>query len=202
MVDHCSDCPRRDFAVIPDETAEILNARLSYYQDLLVRDGRRFHLDTAEGAAPTTKLLAYANSQLLEFRHYDDVLTVLLSQVYDAVSAARLFGRWRLAGSRALKHHPARCARAYGAVDNSIKFLSDSCGAPYRLAPTELECRITAPWSIRNWTRRGTLRTHDGSLPARPRVSAGADGGSHLNQLSWSSYSEESRRQNYRSSTD
>lgn len=42
--------------------------------------------DTPEGAASTTQLLAYANSQLLEFRHYDHVLALLLAQVYDAVS--------------------------------------------------------------------------------------------------------------------
>ena len=73
-----------------DETAEVLHSRLSYFpNDLLVAGWTAAVVyDTAESSAPTIQLLEYANSQLLEFRHYDHVLTLLLSEVYDVVSRA------------------------------------------------------------------------------------------------------------------
>jgi hypothetical protein len=83
-----------------EETAEVLNSRLSYFPNDLLIVGWTAALvyDSEESSAPTIQLLEYANSQLLEFRHYDHVLTLLLSQVYDAVSkGAGLLGRWRLA---------------------------------------------------------------------------------------------------------
>ena len=83
-----------------DEAAEVLSSRLSYFpHDLLVAGwSAALIYDTAEGAGSTIQLLAYANSQLLEFRHYDHVLTLLLAQVYDAVSRGTgPLGRWRLA---------------------------------------------------------------------------------------------------------
>ena len=43
------------------------------------------------------QLLEYANTQLLEFRHYDDVLTRELARVYDSLEKrGALIGRWRL----------------------------------------------------------------------------------------------------------
>ncbi|MDQ2944596.1 MAG: hypothetical protein M3Y27_01395 [Acidobacteriota bacterium] len=83
-----------------EETAEVLHSRLSYYpNDLLVVSWTAALVyDTAESSAPTIQLLEYANSQLLEFRHYDHVLTRLLAHVYDAVNSGSGFlGRWRLA---------------------------------------------------------------------------------------------------------
>ncbi len=76
-----------------EETAEVLHSRLSYYpNDLLVVSWTAALVyDTAESSAPTIQLLEYANSQLLEFRHYDHVLTRLLAHVYDAVKAAPAF---------------------------------------------------------------------------------------------------------------
>ncbi len=66
------------------EKNEVLQSSLSYYPtDLLVVGWVAALLyDTPEGAAPTIQLLEYANTQLLEFRHYDDVLTRVLENVY------------------------------------------------------------------------------------------------------------------------
>jgi hypothetical protein len=126
-----------------DETAEVLHSRLSYYpNDLLVAAWTAALVyDTAEGSAPTIQLLEYANSQLLEFRHYDYVLSSLLSQVYDAVSrGAGFLGRWRLAReAERLNAIQLEVRELSERVDNSIKFLSDTFAARvYRLAANRI----------------------------------------------------------------
>jgi hypothetical protein len=126
-----------------DETSEVLNSRLSYYPcDLLVVGWTAALVyDTTEGAASTIQLLAYANSQLLEFRHYDHVLTLLLAQVYDAVSRGNGFlGRWGLAReAERLNTIQLDVRELTERVDNSIKFLSDMFAARvYRLAANRI----------------------------------------------------------------
>ena len=126
-----------------EETAEVLHARLSYFPNDLLVVGWSAALvyDTAESSAPTIQLLAYANSQLLEFRHYDHVLTILLSQVYDAVSkGAGFLGRWRLAReAERLNAIQLDVRELTERVDNSIKFLSDTFAARvYRLAANRI----------------------------------------------------------------
>lgn len=126
-----------------DEAAEILSSRLSYFPNDLLVAGWTAALvyDTAEGAASTIQLLAYANSQLLEFRHYDHVLTLLLAQVYDAVSRGTgVLGRWRLAReAERLNTIRLDVRELTERVDNSIKFLSDMFAARvYRLAANRI----------------------------------------------------------------
>ena len=57
--------------------AEALQASMSYYPNDLVVVGwnTAFVYDSEAGAESTIRLLEYANSQLLQFRHYDDLLT-------------------------------------------------------------------------------------------------------------------------------
>src|SRR4030081_1280594 len=83
--------------------------------------------DTEEGAAPTLQLLEYANSQLLEFRYYDAVLTSLLSEVYRKLEhGTGLFARWRLAReAERLNLIRLEIRELTEKVDNAIKFLSD-----------------------------------------------------------------------------
>ena len=56
---------------------EILQSRISYYPNDLAVIGwnAAFIYDSEAGAETAIQLLQYANSQLLEFRHYDDLLT-------------------------------------------------------------------------------------------------------------------------------
>ena len=57
-----------------------------------------FVYDTEEGAAPTMQLLEYANAQLLEFRHYDDLLTGVLENVYKMLEhKGGLMRHWKMA---------------------------------------------------------------------------------------------------------
>ena len=82
------------------EQKEVLSASLSYYPtDLLVVGWlAAIVYDTPDGAAPLIQLLEYANTQLLEYRRYDEILTGLLTDAYAALERrGGLFSRWRLA---------------------------------------------------------------------------------------------------------
>jgi hypothetical protein len=125
------------------ERQEILQSSISYYPtDLLVPGWTAaFIYDTAEGAAPTIQLLEYANTQLLEFRHYDTVLTQVLKRVYRSFDkGGGLFSRWRLAReAETLNALRLEVTELTERIDNSIKFLSDMFYARlYRLAATKV----------------------------------------------------------------
>ena len=76
-----SQIVRGESAPLSDsERKEVLQSSMSYYpSDLLVVGWvAALVYDTPSGAEPTIQLLEYANTQLLEYRHYDDVLTRVL----------------------------------------------------------------------------------------------------------------------------
>lgn len=131
-------------ALSAGEQAEVLASSLSYYPtDLLVAGWvAAFVYDTApEGSAPTIQLLEYANTQLLEFRYYDVVLTRVLSRVYDDFEHRGSFwSRWRLAQqARRLNTILLDVTELSERVDNAIKFLSDMFYArAYRLAAARI----------------------------------------------------------------
>jgi hypothetical protein len=53
--------------------------------------------DTPDATSAILDLLEYANTQLLEFRYYDELLTSLLSNVYSSLEGHESFlSRWRL----------------------------------------------------------------------------------------------------------
>jgi hypothetical protein len=127
----------------PGERAEILESRMSYLDtDLLVVGwSAALIYDTPEGAAPTMQLLEYANTQLLEFRHYDEVLTRLLSGMYRSIEKGTSFlARWRLAREADRLNTIRLEARELAErVDNSLKFLSDMFAARlYRMAAAKI----------------------------------------------------------------
>lgn len=111
------------------ERRDVLQSSLSYYpNDLLVVGWvAAFVYDTPEGAAPTIQLLEYANTQLLEFRHYDDVLTRVLEEVYKTLERrGGLFRRWRMAReAERLNTLRLDITELAEHTDNAIKFLSD-----------------------------------------------------------------------------
>lgn len=166
-----------------EETAEVLHSRLSYYPNDLPIAGWTAALvyDTVEGAAPTIQLLEYANSQLLEFRHYDHVLTLVLAHVYDAVNTGSGFlGRWRLAReAERLNAIQLDVRELTERVDNSIKFLSDTFSARvYRFGRKQNRgSRLSHPGRSEAQHRRRIIPIHDGSFPPGSRFCAGADGG-------------------------
>jgi hypothetical protein len=122
-----------------EEQHEVLDKRISYYpNDLLVAGWTAaFVYDNAEGADATMRLLEYANMQLLEFRHYDRVLTEVLQRVYQQLEKKRGFlSRWRLAReAEELNTIRLDVSELTERIDNSIKFLSDMYSARlYRMA--------------------------------------------------------------------
>jgi hypothetical protein len=125
------------------ETAEVLGSRMSYSPDdlLVVSWTAAFIHDTVEGAAPTIQLIEYANTQLLEFRYYDHVLSRLLEDVYRSLEKkAGTFARWRLASqAQHLNKIRLDIRELSERVDTSIKFLSDMFSARlYRLAAAKV----------------------------------------------------------------
>ena len=97
--------------------------------------------DTPEGAEPTIQLLEYANTQLLEFRHYDNQLTRVLEDVYRSMEKGTGFlSRWRLArDAERLNTLRLDVIELTERMDNSIKFLSDMFYARlYRLASAKV----------------------------------------------------------------
>jgi hypothetical protein len=122
-----------------DERNEILQSHHSYYPDDLVVIGWTAALvyDTPEDALPVIQLLEYANSQLIEFRYYDEMLTRLLADVYRSLDKGTgALARWRLAReAQRLNTIRLDVRELTERMDNSIKFLSDMFSARvYRLA--------------------------------------------------------------------
>jgi len=125
------------------ECAEVLQSRISYYENDLAVIGwnAAFLYDTSTGAETAIQLLEYANSQLLEFRHYDDLLTSILDNVYDSLERKKgMLARWRLARSATQLHTVLLdIGELTERADNSIKFLSDMFAARlYRLAAAKV----------------------------------------------------------------
>jgi hypothetical protein len=120
------------------ERQEVLQSRSSYYPNdlLIVGWSAAFLYDSLTAAAPTLQLLEYANTQLLELRHYDDVLSKVLAGVYPILGKRRFFRRWRMAGeAERLNTIRLDIIELTERLDNSIKFVSDMYYARmYRMA--------------------------------------------------------------------
>jgi len=125
------------------ERDEILAARTSYYAtDLtVVAWNAAFVYDTPSGVASTIRILEYANSQLLQFRHYDEFLTRELKQVYTFLEARR--GRWTawrmqpaVARLRTVRLEVTQLAEH---TTNALKFVGDMFSARlYKLAAAKI----------------------------------------------------------------
>lgn len=125
------------------ESSEVLQSRISYYENDLAVIGwnAAFLYDTTSGAAGSIELLEYANSQLLEFRHYDTLLTRELDSVYKLLDEGTgVLARWRLARSATRLHTVLLdVVELTEHVDNAIKFLSDMYSARfYKLAASKI----------------------------------------------------------------
>ncbi len=126
------------------ERQEILQSRISYYPNDLAVIGwnAAFLYDNQAGAETIIQLLEYANSQLLEFRHYDELLTRELQSVYDFMDhgSTGIWARWRTA-KRATRLHTVLLDvdELTERADNAIKFLSDMFSARlYKVAASKI----------------------------------------------------------------
>ncbi|HEX3095271.1 MAG TPA: hypothetical protein VHW72_21710, partial [Candidatus Angelobacter sp.] len=111
------------------ERMEVLQGYMSYYPNDLIVAGwnAAFIFDTPAGADPTIILLEYANSQLLQFRHYDEILTRELERVYDSLEARKglLYG-WRMRSAAArLRTMLLDVTELTERTNNALKFVGD-----------------------------------------------------------------------------
>ncbi|HEY6490446.1 MAG: hypothetical protein WCC26_09935 [Terracidiphilus sp.] len=137
---HIAQVVRGDRLLLSDgEIREVLQSQVSYYASDVAVIGwnAAFLYDSTAGAETSIQLLEYANSQLLEFRHYDELLTGILDSVYDLLGKKTgFFARWGLVKSaRSLHTVLLDVAELTERADNAIKFLSDMFAARlYKLA--------------------------------------------------------------------
>lgn len=125
------------------ERSEILQSRISYYTNDLALIGYNaaFLYDSPAGAETAIQLVEYANSQLLEFRHYDELLTRELEGVYASLDKGTgMWARWRLArAARKLHTVLLDVTELTEHADNAIKFLSDMFSARlYKVAAAKV----------------------------------------------------------------
>src|SRR5436305_3511261 len=97
--------------------------------------------DSDLGAETAIQLIEYANSQLLEFRHYDELLTRELESVYASLDKGTgMLARWRMARDATKLHTVLLDVNELTErADNAIKFLSDMFSARlYKLAASKV----------------------------------------------------------------
>ncbi len=125
------------------ENDDVIQSSLSYYPNDLVAVGWNAALvyDTPAGAETSVQILEYANSQLLEFRHYDELLTRELAGVYTSLKhRAGFWRRWQMRREASrLNSVTVEVTELVERSDNAIKFVSDMFSARlYRLAAAKV----------------------------------------------------------------
>lgn len=113
------------------ERARVLAHRISYLADDLVVPtwNTAFIFDTPAGARAGLEILEFANSQLLEYRHYDQLLDAQLASIYTELQHPKRFDQW-------LGGRYSRAARRLHSVfidvneltdrtENTLKFIGD-----------------------------------------------------------------------------
>ena len=103
------------------ERDEILRHRISYLADDLVIPtwNAAFVYDTPAGTQAALEIFEFANSQLLEFRYYDDLLDNALANIYANIQKK---ARWY---DMFLGRHYARAARQVHALFIDVNELTD-----------------------------------------------------------------------------
>jgi hypothetical protein len=73
-----------------DEISEVLRHRISYLvDDLIVPTWSAAFVYDPEGVEPALEIIEFANSQLLQFRYYDDLLDTELGRIYPVLQRRR-----------------------------------------------------------------------------------------------------------------
>lgn len=118
-------------ALSRQEQDDILRSRLSYLAtDLVVPSwNAAFVLDTEPGAQAALELIEYANSQLLEFRYYDDLLDVELARIYPRLKRQSgldsLLGRGYIRAARELHALFVDVNEITDRAENALKIIGD-----------------------------------------------------------------------------
>jgi hypothetical protein len=113
------------------ERDEVLKNRLSYLADDLVVPtwNTAFVYDTEAGASAALEILEFANSQLLQFRYYDELLDSRLARLYAELQRHRhhyLFGARRYTRSaRQVQALAIDVRELLDRTENALKFVGD-----------------------------------------------------------------------------
>ena len=118
-------------ALSRQEQDDILKNRLSYLADDLVVPtwNAAFVYDTEAGAQAALEIFEFANSQLLEFRYYDELLDVELGRIYAQLQRRRwydnLIGRGYVRATRQLHSLFIDVNEITDRTQNALKMIGD-----------------------------------------------------------------------------
>ena len=103
-----------------EERDEVLRHRISYFADDLVIPtwSSAFIRDTESGAQAAIEILEFANSQLLEFRYYDQLLDAELERIYPQLQRGGWLYNW-------LARRHARAVRQVHSLFIDVNELTD-----------------------------------------------------------------------------
>jgi hypothetical protein len=123
----------------PQERDEVLRHRISYLADDLVVPTWSSALvyDTAAGAQATLELFEYANSQLLQFRYYDELLDARLARTYKELESKTSYNSW-------LPRRYTRAARRVHALFIDVNELTDRTDNALKLVGDVYAARLLA----------------------------------------------------------
>jgi hypothetical protein len=113
------------------ERAAVLQHRISYLADDLVIPtwNAAFVYDTPSGAQAALEILEFANSQLLEFRYYDERLDNELSSIYSRIRRPRWYDQWVSAryttAAREVQALLVDVNELTDRTENALKFIGD-----------------------------------------------------------------------------
>jgi hypothetical protein len=119
------------------ERDEVLRHRISYYEtDVVIATwSSALVYDTPAGAPGVLEILEFANSQLLEFRYYDQLLDAELERTYAGLQA----GGWRRTW---LGRRYARAARQVHAIFIDVNELTDKTENALKIAGDVYAARL------------------------------------------------------------
>lgn len=145
------------------EIEEVLRHRISYLADDLVVPtwNAAFVYDADAGADAVVEIMEYGNSQLLQYRYYDQLLDNQLARLYEQLQAHRqpyLFGARRYTRSARHVHGLAIDVRELlDRTENALKFVGDIYAA-------RLFALVGARLGLERWKGhvREKLQTLDG----------------------------------------
>ena len=115
----------------PQEREEVLRHRLSYLAtDLVIPTWNcAFIYDAEPGAVAALELFEFANSQLLEFRYYDDLLDSELARIYRMLQVSgwwhNLFGRGYVRAAHQLHALFIDVNELTDRTENALKIVGD-----------------------------------------------------------------------------
>lgn len=121
------------------ERDEVLRHRLSYLSDDLVVPtwSSAFVFDTDAGLHGALEILEYANSQLLQFRYYDELLDARLAQIYREIESRPAYNSW-------LPRRYTRAARRVHALFIDVNELTDRTDNALKLVGDVYAARLLA----------------------------------------------------------